>query len=97
VNVIVAYTSLDLEREDSEVELELDVYFIYPHFGENKLVHDPSIGIEDDPLLYIFTLLTPEILLGTAVTAVAIVVTTIVLVRRRKGIPSIGSPAPLAL
>jgi hypothetical protein len=97
VNVTVDYKSLDIELEESEVELELDVYFIYPYFGENKLIHDPSIGIEDDLLLYIFTLLTPEVLLGTAVTAVAIVVVASTLTRRRKGIPSVGSPASLAL
>jgi hypothetical protein len=97
VNVTVAYKSLDIELEWSEVELELDVYFVYPYFGENKLIHDPSIGIEDDPLLYVFNLITPEILLGTAITATAVAVAAITFTRRRKKLPPLETTTPLAL
>jgi hypothetical protein len=95
VNVTVTYKSLEIELEKSEVELELEVYFIYPHFGENKLIHDPSVGIEDDPLLYIFNLITPEILLGTAITAVVITAVAVVFTRRKRLQP-LETTTPLA-
>lgn len=97
VDVAVAYKSLEIELEESEVELELDVYFVYPHFGENKLIHDPSIGIEDDPLLYRFTLITPEILLGTAITAIALVGVAIALSRRKEKLPPLRGTMSAAL
>jgi len=90
VNVTVAYKSIELEQELSEIELELEVYFIYPYFGQSKLIHDPSIGIEDDPLRFIFSLLTPELLLGTAVTAAAITAVAFGFSRRKKKLPSLG-------
>ena len=71
--------------------------FIYPYFGENKLIHDPSFGVEDDPLLHIFTLLTPEILLGTAITAAVLVTAGIVLARRNKKLSPLEAPTPLTL
>lgn len=89
VDVTVAYDSMELELEGGEVELELDVYFMYPHFGEKELVHDPSIGIEDDPVLYIFILVTPELMIATGVTAITIVAVTIALAQRRK-LPSLN-------
>lgn len=84
IDVSVAYKSIEFEFGKSESELELDIYFIYPYFGEKKLVHDPSIGIEDDLLLNVFNLITPEVLLGTAITATAVLAIGTVLARRRK-------------
>jgi hypothetical protein len=87
VNVTVAYKSIELEQEliEMEIELELEVYF-----GQDKLIHDPSIGIEDDPLRFIFNLLTPELLLGTAITAAAITAVAFGFSRRKKKLPSLG-------
>jgi hypothetical protein len=96
VNVTVSYKSLDIELEDSEFELELDVYFIYPNFGENKLIHDPSIGIEDELLRYVFTLITPEFLLGTAIAATAITVIAFAFTRRKKKLQPLKTAASLA-
>lgn len=90
VNVTVAYKSTEIELEASEIEMELEVYFIYPHFGQGKLVHDPSIGIEDDPLMYIFNLVTPELLLGTAITATVVAAVAFGFSRRKKKLPSLG-------
>jgi len=84
VDVNVDYRSGEIKFDEEEVGLELEVYFKYPYFGENELVHDPSIGIEDDPVLYVFTLITPELLIGTGITAIAIVAAAIALTRRRK-------------
>jgi cellobiose-specific phosphotransferase system component IIA len=94
-DVTVAYESWKAEHEweedgEEEVGVDLKVYFIYPNFGDGKLIHDPSIGIEDDPLLYIFTLVTPELLIGTGITAIAIATAAIALTRRRKRPPSPG-------
>lgn len=97
VNVTVDYKESEFELERSEVELELKVYFVYPHFGENTLIHDPSIRVEDDPLLYIFNLITPEILLGTAITATAIVAAAIAFTRRKRKLQPSESSVPLAL
>jgi hypothetical protein len=84
VNVTVSYESLDLQLEESNFESELDIYFIYPYFSENKMIHDPSFGIEDDLLLYIFTLITPEFLLGTAIIPIVITLIAIAITRQRK-------------
>ena len=48
VDVTVAYKSMEIEIEKGETSLELEVNFTYPYFGTNKLIHDPTIGIEDD-------------------------------------------------
>ncbi|MFQ6080523.1 MAG: hypothetical protein ACE5OW_02510, partial [Candidatus Bathyarchaeia archaeon] len=91
VDVTVTYESMELEIEGGEVELELDVYFTYPYFGDNQLIHDPSIGIEDDPILYAFTLITPGLLIGTGITAITIAAVAIALTRRRKRPPFLGA------
>jgi hypothetical protein len=96
VNVTVSYKSFEIETEESETELELNVYFIYPYFGESKLIHDPSVGIEDDSLLYVFTLITPEILLGTAIITIAIAVAAVAFTRRKMK-PQLNTTAPIAL
>jgi hypothetical protein len=101
-NVTVTYKSWKVERvweEDGEEEIGVDlkVYFIYPNFGNGKLVHDPSIGFEDDLIRYIFTLITPETLLGTAITATAIAVSAITFTRRRKKLKPLETTTPLAL
>jgi len=84
VDVSVDYRSGEIKFDEEEVGLELEVYFKYPYFGENELVHDPSIGIEDDPVLYVFTLITPELLIGTGITAIAIVAAAIALTRQKR-------------
>jgi len=83
VDVTVAYKSMEIETEEGKVGLELNVNFTYPHFGTNKLIHDPSIGIEDDPLHYIFTLINQELLMGTGIMAIAVTVAAIALSRRK--------------
>jgi hypothetical protein len=100
-NVTVSYKSWKVERvweEDGEEEIGVDlkVYFIYPNFGNGKLIHDPSIGVEDDLIRYIFTLITPEILLGTAIMATTIAVAAIVFTRRRRKLQPLETTAPFA-
>jgi hypothetical protein len=100
-DVTVTYKSWKVERvweEDGEEEfgVDLKVYFIYPNFGKGKLIHDPSLGFEDDLLRYIFTLITPETLLGTAITATAIAVAAIVFTRRRKRLKAIETTTPFS-
>jgi len=66
---------------------------MYPYFGGNQLIHDPSIGVEDDPILYVFTLKTPELLIGIGVTAIAVVAVAVTLTRRRR-LPPLKSAVP---
>ena len=57
----------------------------YPH--GSKIVHDPKLGvwIPLPPVLeYIFTLITPELIAGTGIMAVAITVAAVALGRGRK-------------
>jgi hypothetical protein len=85
-NVTVTYKSVEVEREweehEEEVEVELKVYFVYPNFGKGKLIHDPSIGVEDDPLLSTFTLINRELLLGLGIMVMIMTMAMISLGRR---------------
>lgn len=49
------YEEIEIEREmeqeeeiEQEVELEVAIFTVYPHF--KTLRHDPSVGVEDDPI-----------------------------------------------
>lgn len=39
---------LETKQDGGEAEVELKVYIVYPHFSTLK--HDPSVGVEDDPV-----------------------------------------------
>ena len=81
----------------SKVEEGTLINLCYPR-GSN-IVHDPKLGVAIKPPLvptHIFTLITPELLVGTGITALTITVAAIALSRRRK--PSLfESTAPFAL
>jgi len=60
----------------------------------SKIFHDPKLGvsIELAALTQVFTLITPELLIGTGITAIAVTVAAIALSRREKGISAGFAP-----
>ena len=61
----------------------------YPH--ASRIVHDAKLGvwIELPPVLtYVFTLITPELIAGTGILAIAITVAAVALSRGKKPLPT---------
>jgi len=66
--VDVAMESRDLPGGEIQVDL------VYPNFGENRLVHDPSLGI-GGPFAYEPIFGTSSLVLGIAILGVVILAT----------------------
>lgn len=82
VTVSTYYKSLELEAGEGEASLELEVFFIYPNFGNSILIHDPSIGLLEGLASSVVPLITMDTLLVFGLSSFIIAAVAIILARK---------------
>jgi hypothetical protein len=82
LNVSAYYKSFEFEGESGKAEMELEVAFIYPYFGDAILVHDPSIGVLEAFAGISKALITTEMLMLLGILSIVIVGVAVLLSRK---------------